>query len=185
MLRGLAIESNSAVVVAAHPSLEGIRSDTGLSGSTGWHNSVRSRLYFKAAPGDDKSLRVLEVKKNNYGPVTETIVLRWRDGVYVVEARKGTLEQLAAEAEIDHLFLTLLRRFTEQGRNVSDNKGPTYAPAKFAETPEAKGANITCRMLADAMERLFNNSKIEAKPEGSPSRKRSRLIEITSEEASR
>jgi RecA-family ATPase len=125
------------------------------------------------------------VKKNNYGPVTETIVLRWRDGVYVVEARKGTLEQLAAEAEIDHLFLTLLRRFTEQGRNVSDNKGPTYAPAKFAETPEAKGAKITSRMLADAMERLFNNSKIEAKPEGSPSRKRSRLIEITSEEASR
>src|SRR5262245_48484047 len=89
---------------------EGIRSDTGLSGSTGWHNSVRARMYFKPAPGDDTSLRVLEVKKNNYGPVSESIVLRWRDGVYVVEPGVGTLDRLAAEAEIDHLFLKLLRR---------------------------------------------------------------------------
>jgi RecA-family ATPase len=112
--RGLAIETGSAMIISAHPSLEGIRNDTGLSGSTGWHNSVRYRMYFKPAPGDDPSLRVLEVKKNNYGPVNEAILLRWRDGVYVVEPGKGTLERLAAEAEVDHLFIKLLRRFTDQ-----------------------------------------------------------------------
>jgi RecA-family ATPase len=69
MQRGLAIDTGSAVVMAAHPSLTGIATDSGISGSTGWHNGVRARMYFKPAPGDDTSLRVLEVKKNNYGPV--------------------------------------------------------------------------------------------------------------------
>jgi len=181
MLRGLAIEAEAAVVIAAHPSLEGIRSDTGLSGTTGWHNSVRARMYFKAAPGDDQALRVLECRKNQYGPPSESVLLRWRDGVYVVEPGKGTLERLAIEAEVDRLFLELLRRFTEQGRNVSDNKGPTYAPAKFAETPEAKAAKITSRMFTEAMERLFAAKKVTALREGSASRKRSRLVETAAE----
>src|SRR5262249_38771544 len=47
MLRGLAIDTDSAVILVAHPSLQGITSDSGLSGSTAWHNSVRARMYFK------------------------------------------------------------------------------------------------------------------------------------------
>lgn len=81
MLRGLALSSDSAIVMSAHPSLTGIATDTGLSGNTGWHNSVRYRMYFKTAPSDDSSLRVLECKKSNYGPINETILLRWKDGV--------------------------------------------------------------------------------------------------------
>jgi RecA-family ATPase len=44
LLRGLAIAGNSAVLIAVHPSLTGITTGTGLSGSTAWHNSVRARL---------------------------------------------------------------------------------------------------------------------------------------------
>ena len=113
-MRRLAIDAGSAVIIAAHPSLTGIATDTGLSGSTAWHNSVRARMYFKAAPGDDTTLRVLECKKNNYGPVTATILARWKDGVYVVEPGVGSLERMAAEQEIDHLFLKLLRRLADQ-----------------------------------------------------------------------
>jgi hypothetical protein len=137
-------------------------------------------MYFKPAPGDDPSLRVLEVKKNNYGPVTETIVLRWRDGVYVVE-RKSTLELLAAEAEIDHLFIRLLRRFTDQGRNVSDKSGTSYAPAKFAGQPEAVTAKITSKMFAQSMERLFAGRKIAVLTEGPKSHPRTRLVEGSTE----
>src|SRR5262249_29216038 len=43
LLRKMAIASNSAVLIAVHPSLTGINTGTGLSGSTAWHNSVRSR----------------------------------------------------------------------------------------------------------------------------------------------
>jgi RecA-family ATPase len=177
MLRGLAIETDSAVVMAAHPSLTGIATDTGLSGTTGWHNSVRARMYLKAAPGDDRALRVLEVKKNNYGPISENILLRWKDGVYVVEPGKGTLERLAAEAEVDHLFIKLLRRFTEQGRVVSDKRSPTHAPTLFAEEPEAQEAKVNKKAFAEAMTRLFVAKKIRVLTEGRPSHPRNRLVE--------
>ena len=46
-----------------------------------------SRLYFKRAVTDkdqepDPDLRVLEVMKSNYGPIGETINLRWKDGLF-------------------------------------------------------------------------------------------------------
>ena len=69
-------------------------------------------------------------------------MLRWKDGVYIVEAGKGTLQRLAAEQAIDYLFMTLLRRFAGQGRNVTDKPGTSYAPAQFAKQSEAEGAKI-------------------------------------------
>jgi RecA-family ATPase len=140
LLRGMAIEANSAVILCAHPSLEGIKSDTGLSGSTGWHNSVRARLFFKKAADEDPDLRAVEVKKNNYGPITETILLRYREGIFVPEPRAGSLQRLAAEQEVDQLFMTLLHRFLAQGRVVSDKPSSAYAPAIFAKEPEATRA---------------------------------------------
>lgn len=41
MMRGLCLSANAAVILASHPSLTGINSGSGLSGSTAWHNSVR------------------------------------------------------------------------------------------------------------------------------------------------
>jgi RecA-family ATPase len=179
LLRGLAIDIDGAVVLVAHPSLQGITSDTGLSGNTAWHNSVRARMYFKKAPGDDKSLRVLEVKKNNYGPEQENILLRWKDGVYQI-VKESSIEQLTEDARVDDLFLNLLRRFAEQGRNVSHNAGRSYAPSRFAETPEAQATKTSSKHFAAAMERLFTAKRIRAKDEGRPSHKIWRLVEILS-----
>ncbi|HMF29197.1 MAG TPA: AAA family ATPase, partial [Candidatus Cybelea sp.] len=44
LLRGACLELDCAIILLAHPSLSGIQSGTGLSGSTAWNNSVRSRL---------------------------------------------------------------------------------------------------------------------------------------------
>jgi RecA-family ATPase len=41
LLRGLAIDHSLAVVLIAHPSLTGMASGAGTSGSTAWSNSVR------------------------------------------------------------------------------------------------------------------------------------------------
>jgi RecA-family ATPase len=46
MLRQWAIRIDSAILLLAHPSAQGIATKTGLSGSTHWSNGVRSRLYF-------------------------------------------------------------------------------------------------------------------------------------------
>ncbi len=73
LLTRIAIFSNGSVKLVTHPSLTGIASDTGLSGSTQWHNAVRARCYLKSIkpesgeqPEDD--LRELVFKKNQYGP---------------------------------------------------------------------------------------------------------------------
>jgi RecA-family ATPase len=178
-LRGLAIESGAAVILASHPSLTGIATDTGLSGNTAWHNSVRARMYLKPASDlDDPALRLLEVKKNNYGPNSETILLRWRNGVFGPEPRAGSLERKADDNKVDGVFLDLLRRFAKQDRNVTDKPGSTYAPAIFAPEPEAKDAKIGKRALAEAMRRLFFANRIRVIKEGPPSKLRTRLVEV-------
>ena len=47
LLTRLAISANGSVQLISHPSLTGINSDSGLSGSTQWHNAVRARSYLK------------------------------------------------------------------------------------------------------------------------------------------
>ena len=175
LLRGLAMDGNCSVLLCSHPSLTGINTGTGLSGSTGWHNSVRARMVFRTATTDkgeepDPELRELVFMKNNYGPIGARVLLRWKSGVFVPEPREGSLEKVAAERRAEELFLTLLNRFNGQGRNVSDKVGPSYAPAHFAEEPEAKAARIGKPPLMAAMARLFGADKIHMEPYGYPSR---------------
>jgi hypothetical protein len=104
LLRRLSIDAKAATILISHPSLSGIASGSGLSGTTAWHNSTRARVYLKALNEDDgkesNDLRVLEFKKANYGPISESIVLRWRNGLYLPEPRAGSLEQIAADAKV-------------------------------------------------------------------------------------
>ena len=92
LLRTMALDSDGAVVLTAHPSLSGMSSGTGLSGSTAWHNAVRSRLYLtrpKVDEGEevDDFERVLSGKKANYAAGgSGTTSLRWDKGVFVSQA---------------------------------------------------------------------------------------------------
>ena len=68
MLRALARDADTAVLLNAHPSLQGIATGRGTSGSTQWHNSVRQRMYMRTATkeeGADKieGLRMVETMK--------------------------------------------------------------------------------------------------------------------------
>ena len=60
LLQGLAIKADAAVLLLFHPSLSGITSGRGTSGSTQWNNTMRSRLFFQTLPGtkdDDTTSR--------------------------------------------------------------------------------------------------------------------------------
>ena len=179
ILRGLAIDADSGVLLTSHPSLTGMNSGTGLSGSTAWNASVRSRLYMKRATTEkdeepDPNLRVIEVMKANYGPVGETITVRWNDGVFVPVEAMGTLEKLAAESAADDLFLKLLDRFQGQGRNLSDKSAANnYAPKMFATDPDGKGRY---KDFVGAMARLFAAGKMRVETYGRPSRPLTRLV---------
>ena len=175
MLTRIAIVANGAVNLISHPSLTGINSDTGLSGTTQWHNAVRARFYMRSVNPErgeqpDSDLRELVFKKNNYGPIAHSIVLRYQRGLFLPVPGVSSLNRAASEQIADGVFLDLLKRFTKANRNVSDRVGPGYAPAQFAREDEAKRAALNSKSLEAAMRRLFKVEKIENEPYGRPSR---------------
>jgi RecA-family ATPase len=173
MLRGLAIDFDCAVLLLSHPSLTGLNSGTGTSGSTAWNNSVRSRLYLEI-PNESPDARVLKVVKANYGKTGEAIAIRWNDGVYDLDNGPDPVVETLVNSTVDKLFLELLGIFTGQGQNVGIITGTTYAPAKMAKHPKAKGYGKD--KLAASMQRLLDSGCIKVVTEGSPSRQRSRLV---------
>jgi RecA-family ATPase len=158
LLGRLTVPCDSTVMLIQHPSVSGLSDGTGRSGSTGWNNAGRWRLNFtKIKDGDD--LRQLEVAKNNYGPTGDKVTLRWERGVFVPEnASVPSPHRAAAESQVDEKFLELLDKATAQGRSVGPNSGPSYAPSKFADDPDA--ADIKSKAFASAMDRLFKAGKI-------------------------
>jgi RecA-family ATPase len=179
-MQALAMAARGAVTVLSHPSLQGISSGSGISGSTAWHGAFRFRQYLKTAPPDDNDppdsdLRQIEFKKNQYGPIGETIVLRYRLGLFLPIDGMSTLEKLAAKQKADELFLELLDKFESQGRKLSHLKNAhAYAPTMFAKDPKAKAPGIH-KALADAMERLFAAKKIKVESYGRPSNPHSHI----------
>ena len=143
---------------------------------------MRSRLYFKRATTEkdeepDPNLRVLKVMKSNYGPVGEMVTVRWKDGLFLPVTGVSNLEKLAAEQKNDQLFLTLLDRFSRQGRNTCEKpSAPTYAPTLFAKEGEARELSIRKADFDGAMRRLFAAEKICLEPYGPPCRGTSRLV---------
>ncbi len=120
MLRALAMDTDCAVLLLSHPSLTGMSSGTGTSGSTAWNNSVRSRLYLEITSPET---RIITVVKANHGKVGDKIEMRWKDGIYVLDDGADPVVENLVNSRIDKLFLELLTLFTEQGQNLSSQRG--------------------------------------------------------------
>jgi RecA-family ATPase len=183
LLNRIAMVANGAVVLISHPSLTGINTDTGLSGSTQWHNAVRARFYLKgikveAGEQPDNDLRELVFKKNQFGPMSANIVLRYRDGLFLPEKSNASgLDKVAREAKADETFLDLLARFTSEGRNVGHNPNAhTYAPTAFSKEDIAKKLQLRKADFDGAMRRLFETKKIRVEDYGRPSRPHTRIV---------
>jgi RecA-family ATPase len=178
----LAIPSGAGVLLTSHPSLTGITSGSGLSGSTAWNASVRSRLYFKRAITEkdeepDPDLRVLAVMKSNYGPIGETITVRWSNGLFVPVASMSSFERAAAERNAEDVFLSLLAEFTQRGCNTcAKPTAPNYAPTLFAKEKKSRKARVYKVDLESAMRRLFEANKIGLEAYGAPSRETTKLV---------
>ncbi|MBL4641632.1 MAG: AAA family ATPase [Verrucomicrobiales bacterium] len=155
LLRGLAIRHQCAVLTLAHPSLSGIASGTGASGSTAWNNSVRSRLYFERLKSEgyesDPDARRLKVMKSNYGPIDGEIAVRWQDGVFIASQSPLTSDN---EARAERIVLDLIERNAAQGRYFTALR----APGELATMPGSEG--LSRQMLKRAMERLFAADKL-------------------------
>lgn len=174
LLTRVAMVANGAVVLISHPSLTGISTESGLSGTTQWHNSVRARFFLRSVKPEageplDTDLRELVFKKNNYGPVSESILLKWTDGLFL-PVDGTSIDEATRDAQAQDVFLTLLKRFRSQNRNVSDKISVNYAPALFAREDEAKSLSLSSKNLERAMRQLFKRNAIWNEPWGRPSR---------------
>lgn len=173
-LRGLCLSYDTTVLLLAHPSLSGIASGSGSSGSTAWNNSVRSRLYLRRPKGEDRAhadpdAREIEVMKANYGRAGIVLKLRWQNGVFVPEDGSTAFDRQALNAKADRVFAKLLRSFYEDRRRVNSSGGNTYAPTVFAKHPDAEG--VTKTGFRFAMERAFADGKARLEVDGPKSRR--------------
>ena len=127
LLRGLAIRHECTLLLLAHPSQAGLNSGSGTSGSTGWSNSVRSRLYFERIISEgyeaNPNARVLRNMKANYGPKGGEIGATWREGVFVPDATETGIDRVAGNAKAERVFLAFLRLHSAQGRKVNPSGG--------------------------------------------------------------
>jgi len=154
MLRGLAIQFNCAVVLLAHPSLSGMTSGSGTSGSTAWNNSVRSRLYVERVFQDgyeaDHNARKLSVKKANYGTTGDEIMMQWKDGVFEADKVETGLDKMAVNAKAERVFLKLLDQINGQGRRC--NPSGVRLESRCCPTPKRE-VEIVCQTLELMMTR--------------------------------
>ncbi|BAB51912.1 AAA family ATPase [Mesorhizobium japonicum] len=161
-LRRLCIAHDMAIILLSHPSVSGMASGSGQSGSTGWGNSVRSRLYLTApkSEGDtdlDPDIRILSSKKANYGPHGAEIVLRWDRGMFRPDRDAlASLDRDQQDREIEVTFLQLLSKREKEGRRANASSGPNYAPKVLAEM----NGTISRAKFRGAMERLFAKEEI-------------------------
>ena len=177
MLTSLARDIDGAVLLTAHPSLDGLRTGSGTSGSTAWHNAVRSRLYLTRPTDEDtRDRRILTRKKANYATIGDTISLTWRDGVFVADEKTGILGSIGRR-KAETVFLDLLERLTVEERWVSDNShAGNYAPRLFADRPEREGFNKAD--FKRAMEGLFSQDRIKIEEYGRQHDRRKRIAVV-------
>jgi RecA-family ATPase len=176
-LHGLALRFNNAVVMTAHPSLGGMSSGKGTSGSTGWNNAFRSRMYFRGEQKDDpdddidRDYRELEVMKANYTLNGEVVKLRWRNGVFAPDQDSAEIDQSATQRAEEEQFLRQLDEFEQQGRIVSYKpKSNNYAPHMFSlGITNSKTRKHKREAYERAMERLFSQRRVRSMPYGKPS----------------
>lgn len=174
LLKGLCLKYDLSVLLVAHPSLAGMQNGTGSSGSTGWNNSARGRIYMTHPDAAaDPDLRLFKTTKANYGPLGGELRARWHAGAFIREPGQGSgrhLDHLAVERAAEDAFMACLRLSAGQGQSFTANPSSrSGAPHNFSMM-KPTSAGFGKDALALAMHRLVMADKIEFRPFGPPSK---------------
>jgi RecA-family ATPase len=175
-MQKLAKVAEGSVTVLSHPSLQGKASGSGISGSTAWHGAFRFRQYLTAAKSEDgeqpdNDLRELQFKKNQYGPLGESIALRYQSGLFLPVA--GTsFEAVARNQAADEAFLAELTKLVEQGLPVSPSvNSQYYLPREIAKSDK----RFRLKEYEAAQQRLLSAVRIHVRDEGTTRRSALRI----------
>lgn len=141
-------KAGGLVIIIQHPSQEGESSGSGQAGARAWSNLARSRWYMTFPKDFDEVNeeicyeRIIETKKNNYGPRKKPMRVEWRDGVFVpvmVSGESGaglsTFQLSALRSRLESNVREMVRR----GDKVSlMNGAPDHVATRLGKDPTWK-----------------------------------------------
>jgi RecA-family ATPase len=185
LLKRLAIVSNGSVVLLSHPSLTGINTGSGISGSTAWHNSVRSRIYMtapkiEAGEQPDTDLREIVFKKANYSRNGDSVVLRYQRGLFLPEAGMSSIDKAAREAAVEDAFIAIAKKLEARAQELSPAQtSHHYAPTVIAKQPEANGMKKA--EFVAALDRLLDQGRARIEILRAGSSREKKVIKVATE----
>lgn len=173
LLRRIAIDCQGAVVMNAHPSLTGLSTGTGTSGSTAWNNSVRSRLYLtkpkETEEGQDTNERILKTMKNNQAAIGGEIRLIWQNGVFKTTGGSGPLD-IVDKLDLDGRLTEKLKELINSGTTMPADSSSPYGFSNVMRSKHGFSRYKQNDLLA-AQTRLVNQGKLVLVQIGPPSRR--------------
>ncbi|MCS5597940.1 MAG: AAA family ATPase [Alphaproteobacteria bacterium] len=173
-LGAMANKYNATVILTSHPSRAGMSDGSGISGSTAWNNSVRSRLYLTRSGKDlTGNARVLQMMKSNYGSSQREVNLLWEDGVFKTIDLGFVEDEDVVCLREERCYLKALKQLHDRGQKAHIHKNQaSYGPKLLYKLSEAGG--LSRAKLEAAQERLFDKgiiANIEEK-DGPPSKRK-------------
>lgn len=165
-LRAWALKSRGTVIITQHPSVSGMASGAGSSGSTGWNNSVRSRIYLtqpKRTDDDGDEIptneRFLKFMKSNYGPKAAKLRLAWEGGVFktVGELKPGGLfDELALREKV----LDAAADYVQRGIELSPDPQSRTCLVNRIRNDRNDMGHVSQSMLIKAHAQLVEDGKL-------------------------
>ena len=160
----------------AHPSLAGIASGSGISGSTAWHGAFRFRHYLKSAPVTEDqpetdlsraSIQEKPIRSHRRKCLAEMAV-----GPFPSDA-PNEMAEAVADAHGRCAFPRLARQVhCARQKCVARKTANNFAPTMFAEAVPG----VRRKALTAAMARLFAAGRIRVEAYGRPSQPRTRIV---------
>ncbi len=158
-LGALARLTDCAVLLLAHVDKNTSRArkpenSEGYSGSTAWHNSVRSRIFMTRA--EDGTLS-LEHQKSNFGSLCDPLTLTWPKGglPQLVQAASAFSDRMEARAQDNHAAVVLRMIAEFEGREQYCSPAPQARNNVFAML-RSEPAFQVLKLRADDTRRIVN-----------------------------
>lgn len=174
-LKDIAKKHDAAIWLLAHLDKASVRGDGGkakFSGSTAWHNSVRSRLLLVPHPEKPDHL-VLSQEKSNHGRRSAEIELAWTPEGVLVHAGGGVRQSVPTPEELQQSILGLIRSRYERGQYISTSLAPNAPSGAYATliADPAYPRHLSKAQLATLLRQARDGGQLEAESYRHPTRR--------------
>ena len=182
-LGAIAKAENAALLLLAHvdkSTSKKLNQDSeGYSGSTAWHNSVRSRLFMERV--SDGGLRIAH-QKANLGQTAELLNLVWpKDGLPEVAHTMAPEGLVFANEQHTKNLLRLIAEFGERGEHVTSATTSRTNAAKLLGQEPSYPKSLKPAEVFDLLRRAERAGYLEKGQRRTPHRKVLEVWELTAQ----